>query len=221
MGVVKDLKKSLLLQHKNIILILFLILIFSTLFIFLSIYNKDNNLVTVSRTINTKDLTRTEEKPTNIIGEKNIEEAREVLNLKKYENMPKEINGYKVIGKITIPKIEVEKYILEETTEEALLESVTKICGPDVNKTGNLCLAGHNYGDTFGKISSLENGDEIEITDTYNRTTKYQVYSMDRVSPYDTSCLSQNTSAEREITLVTCTLGAIKRVVVKAIEVYD
>ena len=82
-------------------------------------------------------------------------------------------------------------------------------------------MAGHNYGDTFGKISSLEIGDEIVITDTYDRKVNYQVYSIERVSPYDTSCLSQETSGEREITLVTCTLGAIKRVVVKAIEIYD
>ena len=47
------------------------------------------------------------------------------------------------------------------------------------------------------------------------------MYEVKKVSPYDTTCLSDETSGERELTLVTCTLGAIKRVVVKAIEVYD
>ena len=138
-----------------------------------------------------------------------------------YENMPKEVDGFKVIGKITIPKIDVEKYILEETTTESLLSGVTKICGPEINQIGNFCIAGHNYGDTFGWISSLEIGDEIYITDTYDRSLKYQVYEIERVSPYDISSLSQDTDSDKEITLVTCTLGALKRVIVKAIEVYD
>lgn len=213
--------KKLLKSYKKIVLIVIPIFFLLIIFVCLIFFYRNNKIMTVSRIINTKDLNKKENIETNIIGEKNIEEAREVLNLKEYENMPKELNGYKVIGKITIPKIEVEKYILNETSEESLLESVTKICGPDINKTGNLCMAGHNYRDTFGKISSLENGNEIYISDTYDRIVKYQVYSIERVSPYDTSCLSQETNGEREITLVTCTLGAIKRVVVKAIEIYD
>ncbi len=210
--------KKLLKYYKMIILVILFIFLF---FIILIITSSGNNIVSASRLINIKELENVkEELELNLVGEKNIEAARKVLNLKEYENMPKSINGYKVIGRISIPEIEVEKYILEETSEEALAESVTKICG-EVNKTGNLCLAGHNYRDTFGKISSLETGDKINITDTYDRTVTYQVYSIDRVSPYDTTCLSQETNGEREITLVTCTLGAIKRVVVKAIEVYD
>lgn len=180
-----------------------------------------NAVITITRTIPIAEINSNSKNTISIVGEEEIAEAREVLNLKEYENMPKEIEEYKVIGKITIPKIEVEKYILEETTEEALKESVTKICGPNINKTGNFCIAGHNYGNTFGWISSLEKGDEILLTDTYNRTVTYEVYYMERVSPYDTSCLSQETAGEREVTLVTCTLGAIKRVVVKAIERYD
>ena len=180
-----------------------------------------NAVITITRTIPIAEINSSSKNTISIVGEEEIAEAREVLNLKEYEDMPKEIEGYKVVGKITIPKIEVEKYILEETTEEALKESVTKICGPNINKTGNFCIAGHNYGNTFGWIKKKKKGDEILLTDTYNRTVTYEVYYMERVSPYDTSCLSQETVGEREVTLVTCTLGAIKRVVVKAIERYD
>ena len=38
--------------------------------------------------------------------------------LKEYENFPKEYRGYQTVGKIKIPKLQIEKYILEETTEE-------------------------------------------------------------------------------------------------------
>ncbi len=183
---------------------------------------EEKSIIEVTSTINTEKLNnKSKEVSIDIVGEEEIAEARATLNLQEYENMPREVNGFKVIGKITIPKIEVEKYILEKTTTESLLVGVTKICGPEINKIGNFCIAGHNYGDTFGWISSLEIGDEIYITDTYDRSVKYQVYEIERVSPYDTSSLSQDTNSEKEITLVTCTLGALKRVIVKAIEVYD
>ena len=183
---------------------------------------EEKSIIEVTSTINTEKLNnKSKEGSIDIVGEEEIAEARATLNLQEYENMPREVNGFKVIGKITIPKIEVEKYILEKTTTESLLVGVTKICGPEINKIGNFCIAGHNYGDTFGWISSLEIGDEIYITDTYDRSVKYQVYEIERVSPYDTSSLSQDTNSEKEITLITCTLGALKRVIVKAIEVYD
>ena len=142
-------------------------------------------------------------------------------NLKEYENFPKEYRGYQTIGKIKIPKLEIEKYILAETTEESLKAAVTKTCGPKANEIGNLCISGHNYVQTFGRLKELEIGDKILITDTYNREITYQVYKIYKVDPTDTSCLSQETNGEREVTLITCTLGAIKRNIVKAIEVYD
>lgn len=142
-------------------------------------------------------------------------------SLKEYENFIKEYKGYKVVGKISIPKLEIEKYILEETSEESLKVAVTKVYGPKVNGIGNFCISGHNYVQTFGRIKELEIGDEIILTDTYNREIKYQVYKSYKVYPNDTSCLSQETNGEREVTLITCTLGAIKRNIVKAVEVYD
>ena len=152
----------------------------------------------------------------------NIEIKNNVsTELKEYENFPSEYKGYKTIGKIKIPKLEIEKYILSETTEETLKVSVTKTYGPKANEIGNFCISGHNYVQTFGRLKELEIGDKIFITDTYNREVTYQVYKIYKVDPNDTSCLSQETNGEREVTLITCTLGAIKRNIVKAIEVYD
>lgn len=143
------------------------------------------------------------------------------LVLEEYKNFPKEYRGYKTVGKITIPKLNIEKYILDETTEESLKVGVTKLCGPNANQEGNFCISGHNYVQTFGRLKELEIGDKIIIADTYNREVTYQVYKTYKVEPTDTSCLSQETNGEREITLITCTLGAIKRNIIKAIEVYD
>ena len=206
----------------SLICIIFILVTLLVIILIISGKKEDESIIELTSTINTNKLNNnSKEVSIDIVGEEKIAEAREVLNLKEYENMPKEVDGFKKNKKITIPKIDVEKYILEETTTESLLSGVTKICGPEINQIGNFCIAGHNYGDTFGWISSLETGDEIYITDTYDRSLKYQVYEIERVSPYDISSLSQDTDSEKEITLVTCTLGALKRVIVKAIEVYD
>lgn len=140
-----------------------------------------------------------------------------------YLNMPEQINGFKVIGKIEIPKIELQTYILEETTKESLNESVTKLCGPKINGVGNFCILGHNYNSEtmFKKLKNLELNDKILITDIYNQTTEYAVYDIYKVYPKETECLSQETEGEKEITLITCTTGAIKRLIVKAREIYD
>ena len=157
----------------------------------------------------------------NTTVEPKIIENKATTNLVEYENFPIEYRGYKVVGKIKIPKLEIEKYILEETTEQTLKAAVTKTYGPKANEIGNFCISGHNYQQTFGRIKELEIGDKILLTDTYNRELTYEVYDTFKVDPTDNTCLSQETQGEREITLITCTLGAIKRNIVKAVEVYD
>ena len=110
-------------------------------------------------------------------------------------NIPEEINGYKVIGKLEIPKIELETYILSETTEKSLDVSVTKLCGPEINNIGNFCITGHNYNkpSMFGKLKKLENGDTIILTDQYGYSLQYCVNKITKVKPKDVDCLSQNT----------------------------
>lgn len=208
---------------KNIKLKVLICLIIVLIIIIICICGRkeeENNIVTITSVIDIKELDKNEDYvETSVpVGE---QDTKEIINLKEYENMPEKIDEYKVVGQITIPKLNIEKYILGETTKQSLKKGVTKICGPEVNKPGNFCIAGHNYSNTFGKINLLEIGDEIQIKDTYDRVLKYQVYSKEKVSPNDTNCLAQNTYNEREITLITCTVGAIKRVVIKAIEIYD
>ena len=153
---------------------------------------------------------------------KSLERESET-KLEEYKNMPKELKGYKVIGKLEIPKIKLSSYILSETNTKSLKVSITKLYGPEVGKVGNLCIAGHNYRNNkmFGGIKKLEIGDEIILTDTFDRSIKYQVYDTYKTNPKDVSCLNQETGGDREITLITCTAGAIQRVIVKAIEIYD
>lgn len=141
----------------------------------------------------------------------------------EYVNMPRELKGYKVIGKLEIPKIKLSTYILDHTDKKTLKVSITKLYGPNINEVGNFCMAGHNYRNNkmFGGIKKLEKGDKIVLTNTYGKSITYEVYENYQTDPKDVSSLSQETMGEREITMITCTAGAIKRVIVKAVEVYD
>lgn len=154
---------------------------------------------------------------------KNTESVENKRIIEEYKNMPKELNGYKVIGKLEIPKIELLTYILNETNDKSLNVSVTKLAGPNINREGNFCITGHNYnnGRMFGKLKKLELGDKVILTDTYDRSVVYTVNSIDKIGTKELEVLSQDTNGEREVTLITCTTGAIKRIVVKAIEEYD
>ena len=158
-----------------------------------------------------------------IIEENTIEEVKEEVTKKEYETMPQTVKGYKVIGRIEIPKLKLNSYILEETTKKSLKVSITKLYGPSINQIGNFCMAGHNYinNKMFGGIKKLEKGDKIILTDTYGDSVTYEVYGNYQTAPKDVSSLNQDTGGEREITMITCTAGAIKRVIVKAVEVYD
>lgn len=156
----------------------------------------------------------------NVIREQEII-GTSINKKEEYENMPREVKGHKVIGKIQIPKIELEAYILAETNKNTLSVSATKLYGPKINEVGNFCIAGHNYNKMFGKIKDLETKDNIILTDTYDNSITYEVYDTFQTSPKDVTCLNQDTEGDRELTLITCTKGAIKRVIIKAVEVYD
>ena len=132
-----------------------------------------------------------------------------------------EIDGYKVLGIIRIQKIDLEYPILSETTNTSMKKSITKFWGPDLNKVGNLTLAGHNNtdGTMFGKVKKLEIGDIIEIEDLYKNTVKYQIFDMYVIEPNDVSCVKSVDPNTKEVTLITCTNGNKNRLITKAREI--
>lgn len=128
-------------------------------------------------------------------------------------------NDYEIVGKISIPKIDVEYPILAQESEELLKISPCKFWGPNPNEVGNLCIVGHNYRNSkfFSKVPTLENGDTIEITDLKGKTVTYVIYDKYVVDPEDRSCTSQLTNGRTEITIITCTNDSSARVIVKAL----
>lgn len=137
------------------------------------------------------------------------------------EKVEAEYKGYKVVGIIEIPKINIKYPILNKTNDDAMQYSITKFSGGEVNSIGNFVVAGHNYldGSMFGKVKQLEIGDEIKLTDLYNNTITYEIFDIYSVDPNDTSILESVDKNSREVTLITCTKGHVERLITKAREI--
>ena len=134
--------------------------------------------------------------------------------------IPTEYKGFSVIAKLEIPKINLETYVLENYSIQALTVSVTKFYGGEPNEIGNFCISGHNYvvKNMFHNLKKLDVNDEIFLTDLKNRTYKYKIYKKETVLPKETECLSQITDGKIELTLITCTADSSKRIILKAVK---
>ena len=123
-----------------------------------------------------------------------------------------------IIGKITIEKINLNYSIRSTCSEELLKLSPCRLCGPEPNEIGNLCIAGHNYdnGKFFSNINKLNIGDKIKIYDLNNNFLEYSIYDVFEVEINNTSVLNQNTNGKKELTLITCNNKKKNRFILKA-----
>ena len=166
---------------------------------------------------------------TNINNEKLNQEVLSEFNNISDTNQIGELTlkGYDVIGKVKIPKINIEYPILNietsnpEETKVPMKYGIVKYWGGNVNDYGNLSIAGHNNysGTMFGKTKKLEIGDIVELTDLTNRTIQYKIYSIFITDPNDVSILKTEDETIREVTLITCTNGNKERLILKAREI--
>ncbi|MFK3936187.1 class D sortase [Alkalihalobacillus sp. NPDC078783] len=123
----------------------------------------------------------------------------------------------KEVKTLEIPSIELEQYVLGETTEENLALALTQM-NPNQNpEDGNFSIAGHRgyRGDRhFRQLSNVSDGDEVRLT-ADGKTYVYEVNSISIVEPTQVDVLDD--SDEPEITLITCTLSGEQRLIVKGV----
>ena len=170
-----------------------------------SVYREYNEIIEMSKKVSENQ---------NII-DTNIEQKEN----KEYDEL---LNNLRLVDSVLeIEKIDLFYPVTREMSDENLNISPTKFCGPAANTIGNYCIVGHNFHSEahFGRLKELQVGDTVYMTDTKGKKVKYAVYDIYEVSPKDTSCTSQNNGGIREITLITCTNDAKKRLIVKCKEV--
>ncbi len=129
-------------------------------------------------------------------------------------------NSPQIIGTLSIPKIDIHYPIISQLNDELLDKSICKFYGPNPNEIGNLCIAGHNYNNNsfFSNLNKLKIGDSIFIEDNLSKILEYKVYRKYETQFTDTTCTSQDTFGNKEITLVTCNNLNGNRIIVKAIK---
>lgn len=146
-------------------------------------------------------------------AQNNNQEAEPVVQEKS--GLPNDLDGYEILGKIKIDKINVEQYILNSKESEALEKGVSKLYGNELNGYGNFCISGHNYENIFAKLNELEVGDNFKIIDKEEKETNYRIKEIYQVEPDNLECLIQD-EEKIEVTLITCENGATTRLIVKA-----
>jgi sortase A len=122
------------------------------------------------------------------------------------------------VGLIQIPKIGVDKVIVEGTNTNDLRQGPGHYLGtPLPGQAGNAAIAGHRttYGAPFYNLNELDPGDPVTVTTTQGVFTYKVVRSM-VILPSDTAILAASTTPE--LTLTTCTprFSASNRLAVQA-----
>lgn len=130
------------------------------------------------------------------------------------------MEGYEIMGSISIPKTKINYPILEKVTKKSLETSVAILYGVGLNQPGNTTIVGHNYrnGLFFSDNKKLSNGDIINITDQGGETVTYSIYNMYETSPSDADYMTRDTEGAREISLSTCTDDSSARLIILAKE---
>lgn len=131
------------------------------------------------------------------------------------DNMPKQYEGYDILGELVIEKIGLDTYIVDSTEDDAMAKAPAKLYGTDINTNGNFCIAGHNYEEVFARLNELVVGDQFYIIDTEETIQDYTVTEVLEVEPTDLTVLMP-VQDKMQVTLITCIDGATKRLVVKA-----
>ncbi len=106
------------------------------------------------------------------------------------------------LGTLKIPAIGLTVKVYEGTDSAALAKGAGHFEDTSI-WAGNVCIAAHNRGvnNHFGKIHTLEPGDEITLT-TKLGTRTYSVTSVEKISEMDASDTAATT--DDRITLFTC-----------------
>jgi len=185
------------------------------------------SILVIITCIITEKLGENHSKGNNYLAEKLSQEGKSDNQvIEEITEYPKEkidniFNGYEVCAKLEIPKISLKTNVLREYSKKALSICVTRFWGVKPNTLGNFCIAGHNTKskNMFYNLKNLKIGDTIFLTDHEVGKVEYEVFKIYKVSPNNTDCLDPLTKYEREITLITCTNDAQKRLIIKAREV--
>lgn len=144
----------------------------------------------------------------------NVSDKEEIKS--NTEDLVLNISGYDYIGVINIPSLNIKLPIMRETDYDRLAISPCKYYGNIT--TNDLVLCAHDYINQFGKISNLKEDDIVIITDVLGNNYVYKVVLTEELNPTD---ITNMIDSPFDLTLYTCSYGALKRITVRCNRIYD
>jgi sortase A len=134
-----------------------------------------------------------------------VPETKNEDNPSTSESTKKKAMKKGVIGKMSIPKIDLESMMVPGVTQKDLQNAIgwmTTTSFP--GEKGNTVMAGHRshtYGQFFHRLNEMEKGDIVKV-ETTSGPILYRVYEKTVVKPDNLSVLEAK--KVEEITLITC-----------------
>ena len=125
------------------------------------------------------------------------------------------INGYTPIAILEIPSIRLKQPVVEGVTEDVIKYFLGKFPESAMpGEVGNFSVAGHrvsDFTDAFINLYKVKPGDKVIVTTKSGKYT-YEVDESFIVEPEQVEVL--DTADYEKITLITCTIGSKRRVIV-------
>lgn len=133
-------------------------------------------------------------------------------------DMPtEEIGGYRYIGSLTIPTLELVLPVMEEWDYDRLKISPCRYAGNYFSD--DLVICGHNFPSHFSPIKDIDMGAEVVFTTVDGVVYRYLVSNRETVDPEQVDyMIDQSAKAEEwDLTLFTCTTGGQTRCAVRCL----
>ncbi len=131
--------------------------------------------------------------------------------LDPHRDMPVvEIDGYRYIGKISVPSLELELPVMEEWNYPRLKIAPCRYIGTAY--LPNFVICAHNYTSHFGRLKNLVQGDAVDFTDMDGNVFHYAVDKVEILIP---TAVEEMQTSGYDLSLFTCTIGGRTRVTVR------
>lgn len=149
-----------------------------------------------------------------------FEEIKDKTGSKEYKMYPEKempikiIDGYRYIGIVSVPSLDLYLPVMEDWDYDKLRISPCRYAGNVYQ--GNMVIAGHNYAKHFSGLKNLPEGSEIAFIDMDGNVFHYVIEWTDVLEPEGIEEMVADDGWD--LTLFTCTYGGGSRYTIRCVE---
>ena len=121
-----------------------------------------------------------------------------------------EVNGYRYIGELDVPSLELSLPVMEEWDYDRLKTAPCRFSGNVYED--NLIICAHNYPTHFSPLKYAPIGTQVKFTDAEGTEFYYTVTSIETIGPND---IESMLSGDWDLTLFTCNTGGQTRCTIR------